>query len=265
MRIVKVMGLISKSQQGQIAVIMLLVMVILLTIGLSLAARTTQDVFLSQQQAESARVFSAAESGVEQALSLDFESLDFQNPDLPPVEVQNATVEYSITPSTDLETRLAEGQTAYINLKGAGSDTVQVEWATESETGCNAASLLISIYFEDSGVTHVRHYPISPCDRGDSFDTGDVAGATSPGYSYRVPMSVNSSQDLFMRIKAVYHPTVLKVNGSSLPYQNFTVRSEASNDLGDEQRIVEVTRSLLQAPDYMDYSVYAKEQVVKTF
>lgn len=259
-------ALISRSrQQGQIAVIVLLVMVILLTIGLSLATRTTQDVFLSQQQAESARVYSAAESGVEQALSLNFETLDFQDLELPEVEVENATVEYTVEPSSDLETRLSEGQTAYVDLQGAGSETVQIEWGSDSESGCDAASLLISVYYEDSGITQVRHYPVSPCDRGDSFETDDVSTATSPEYSYRYPLSIDNSSDLFMRIKSLYDATVIKVSGSTLPHQNYVIRSEATNDLGDEQRIVEVTRSLLQAPDYMDYSVYAKGQVVKSF
>ena len=53
-----------KSQSGQIAVIVFLIMAILLVVGLSLATRTSQEIELAGQQEDTTRVFNAAETGV---------------------------------------------------------------------------------------------------------------------------------------------------------------------------------------------------------
>lgn len=59
----------EKSTRGQVILIILLVTVVGLTIGLSLVSRAVSDVKISTQIAESQKAFSAAESGIESALS----------------------------------------------------------------------------------------------------------------------------------------------------------------------------------------------------
>lgn len=56
------------SDAGQALLIILLVMAVVLTIALSIASRSITDITLSQKEEESARAFSAAEAGIEQAL-----------------------------------------------------------------------------------------------------------------------------------------------------------------------------------------------------
>lgn len=56
------------SQKGQALLIVLLVMAVVLTIGLSLVSRSITDITISQKEEESARAFSAAEAGIERAL-----------------------------------------------------------------------------------------------------------------------------------------------------------------------------------------------------
>ena len=55
----------SKTQAGQILVIMLLIMVVGMTIGLFLLGRTTTDISLTSKLSDSSRVFNAAEAGIE--------------------------------------------------------------------------------------------------------------------------------------------------------------------------------------------------------
>lgn len=55
-------------ERGQAALLILLVMAVVLTVVLSIVASSTSDIRISSNQAESLRAFSAAESGVEQAL-----------------------------------------------------------------------------------------------------------------------------------------------------------------------------------------------------
>src|SRR6185369_1704811 len=93
------------TQSGQIGIIIILIMVVLLTVGLSLASRSTREVRLSQQEVESNRVFNVAEAGIEQALSSDF---SFQGEEYHPsptsVPGTNATVDYNIRKNHILET-----------------------------------------------------------------------------------------------------------------------------------------------------------------
>ena len=56
-------------KKGQAVIIVLLVLVVVLTIGLSVATNTVRDIKLSQQTELSNRAFNAAEAGIEAALS----------------------------------------------------------------------------------------------------------------------------------------------------------------------------------------------------
>lgn len=58
-----------KKEKGQIILVVLLVMAVGLTVGLSVAGRSLTDVRLSTQIDESSRAFSAAEAGIENILS----------------------------------------------------------------------------------------------------------------------------------------------------------------------------------------------------
>src|SRR3989344_1344623 len=69
------------SQEGQIIVILLLLMLVALSIGLAVTQRSVTDVTTSTQTEQSSRAFSAAEAGLEKALSgsLDEGSFSLDN------------------------------------------------------------------------------------------------------------------------------------------------------------------------------------------
>lgn len=254
---------VKNNQSGQVAIIILLIMVVLLTVGLSLASRTTQEVFLSTQEAESARVFNAAESGVEDALSYDFEQIteEYENGELVSVNpsdpyAENVSTVTTINPNNELETKITEGSTVHIDLDNYGSSTFQVDWSRKS--ACDAASIIVSTYYDDSGTTKVVHDAFGTNDctarSGDEF-TQEAAGSGTYLYSHAVTLP---SDPLFARVKAIYNDTSLRVTGGSgFPTQFFTIRSQADNQLGDENRTIEVGRSLSTAPGFMDYSIYS--------
>ncbi|MCX6725805.1 MAG: hypothetical protein NT052_00605, partial [Candidatus Shapirobacteria bacterium] len=60
----------SGSNSGQSLLIILLVTAVILTIGLAVASYSITDIKISQQEEESARAFSAAETGIEESLKL---------------------------------------------------------------------------------------------------------------------------------------------------------------------------------------------------
>lgn len=57
-----------KSENGQTVLVILLVMSVILTIGLSAASRSVTDIKISQQSQEAARAFWAAQAGLEEAM-----------------------------------------------------------------------------------------------------------------------------------------------------------------------------------------------------
>lgn len=59
---------VGKKNSGQVLLIVVLTVVVALTVGLSIVSRTISSLKFSKQSDESQRAFSAAESGIEQAL-----------------------------------------------------------------------------------------------------------------------------------------------------------------------------------------------------
>ncbi len=251
----------SSRQSGQIAIIILLIMIVLLTIGLSLATRTTQEVFLSQQEDESTRVFNAAESGVENALSQNFSGISAQTTLSDTNVVGDVTTTTTITPRGVLETQITQGTTVHLDLTGlAANAPITVEWSRERSCD-NSASFIASIYYLDAGITKVSHQvfgPASPCSgerASDDFEQVSLDSGTD-GYSYRYTFNLPANS-LFLRLKSVYNDSPLRITGAESSNQFFVIRSEADNDLGNENRTIEVGRSLSTAPSFMDYAIYS--------
>ena len=124
-----------ESESGQIGIIVVLIMIVLLTIGLSLASRTTKQVALSTQEAESTRVFNAAEVGVEQALSnLSFTGDSYTSSPIQPAGT-NATVTYTINKQYKLEMQVFQGISASIQLTDSTHPTppssLHFDWSQE--------------------------------------------------------------------------------------------------------------------------------------
>src|SRR5258708_1619347 len=174
-----------RNQSGQVGIIIILIMVVLLTIGLSLATQSTKEIFLSNQEAESTRVFNAAEAGVEQALSTDLTSqpLDLISGSAT-VTGSNATVNYTIQKVKTLETRIPESGTAMVKIADPSvAPTVtalQIDWAKETACNQTPASLILAIFSYDATKnpkTTVRYLAISPCDYSDGNTVVNSAGS----------------------------------------------------------------------------------------
>lgn len=243
-------------------------MVVLLTFGLSIASRSTREVALSQQEEESNRVFNAAEAGVERALATD---LDFQGEEFSSegtiIPGTDSNLDYNIRKSRILETRLIEGTTAMVQMQDAVNPLpgqIYIDWSKETDCGATEkpASLIVSIYNTAAGTesASVRHLTFAGCNRNDDIP---VAASGQNGY-YRRATIPTLTNDQFMRIKAVYNDTHVRVSGSStLPTQAYDIRSEATSTLGQEARTVEVKRTLSVAPSVMDFALFSGTSLVK--
>lgn len=269
----------DSSQSGQIAVVILLITVVLMTAGLSLVTRTTQEIYLSQQEAESARVFNAAEAGVEEALSQQFDTISVPVTAEPDVNVTDASVSYTITPMDLVETTVLQGDVATVELEGSNPNDLTIEWGNDGDTPCNNASLILTAYYDDAGTTRVYNKAIAP--RGcpsrtitdlvptadDYFEEAPLSGSGS--YVSRYSLVLNDfalgvgTFPLMVRIRPVYFNAPLKVTGASLPVQQHVIRSTGTNDIGNEQRVIEVQRGVTGAPSIMDFALYSGAGILK--
>jgi hypothetical protein len=74
------------------------------------------------------------------------------------------------------------------------------------------------------------------------------------------------ASDYFLRVKAVYNDANIRVTSVSpetLPIQGFAIRSVATSTLGNENRNVEVNRTLPSAPSVMDYALISGTSLAK--
>ncbi len=267
------------SESGQVAVVILLLMVVILTVGISVASRTTQELITSKQTSDSARVFNAAETGIDEALST-LES-SFESGNLDPngtITVNNTDVNYQISPSQTLQTRVDEGvsvmvalvdQTVNPNGLGAGgSRRLQIQWSDSNlESDCTTtpgpASLLVFIYSMNGGTAQARMKAVQGCNHSDGFDSRNATAGSPFRYRHDVDLAAG---DVLVRVKPMYNDTQLAVSGSGLvlPTQNFVVTAEARNQQGGETSKIRVDRTLPTAPSVLDYALYSGTTINKS-
>jgi Tfp pilus assembly protein PilX len=245
------------SQSGQAGLIVLLLTVVLLTVGISVASRATTDVAISRQEEESNRALNGAEAGIENALTqdLDFSGQTFSGS----VSVDpNLSVNYTIEKVNILETRLFKGVSAQADVTGVGAGQgIQIRWAKETSCNDNPASLLVTVFRRVGVNIRSRTYAYRPCA---TPSNGFTQISTDPsGVLFRQATITLRTGDLFVRIKPIYNDTYVQVqgNGWNLPIQYYRVKSVAGSTIGREVRAVQVNRTKPVAPSIFDFVVFS--------
>lgn len=252
----------TSAQSGQIALIVLLMMVVLMTVGLSVARQATVSLFDSQLEQDSTKVLNAAEAGIEQALSTDLQEGQFQ---LNQEAFQNIDIQYQVQQLNTLDVRLFEGVSAEVNVVGVTTGhSLVIDWSRVDNCSTqDPASLLLSIYSITSGTTNVRYVPVASCDRGEGLSV--VGSSNNDGYRRRYTLPLQTD-DTFVRIKPLYNDTHLRVTSTgpswSLPVQGFAIRSDAVKDSG-ETRSIKINRTLPTQPSVFDYALYSAGALTK--
>jgi hypothetical protein len=257
--------MIKNQNSGQIGVIVLLIMVVLLTLGISVASRTTQDLFLAQQQVESTRVFNAAEAGIEQALAsnFEFEGASFEG-SLPNFGGTDIDVAYRIEKVNQLQSRLFEMAGVKIDVTSSiPGNTLDIKWSKDDDCGTQEiASLMVTSYSQTPEGARAYTQAYAGCDRSDGFTTAD--NINEDGLRRRVVMSIPDNTT-FVKVTSIYTDTDVLISGGnwSLPVQSFAIRSQAQNNQGNEYRAVEVNRSLDSPPSILDYALFSGDSIIK--
>jgi len=231
--------------KGQAVLIVLLVVAVALGFGLSIISQSITDTQIAGHSEESARVFNAAEAGIENAL---------QNITIGSntIMVDDISVNYSVAGENFLEEVYSENETATVVLGGV-ADTLTIEWG---ESCPGAASLLITVI--DSS-NQLKRYGWNACDLDDDFTYVDDPG--DDGYLRKKELTVAATDEL-ARIRPIYNLAKIRVTGNNLPVQAYGIDSTAQS-LTLEAKAIQVSRTVPAAPAIFDYVLFSGTNIVK--
>jgi hypothetical protein len=210
-----------KKQSGQALLIVVLVLVVALTVGLSVASRSIINLKNSQNQASSQKALSAAEAGVELALKSQnqttvaggFGGTGITNYQTTVSSISGQT-QFLIHGNNDQVNLIKKGNPAYIwttnysagnPWAGPWSGTLTISWGDAGGSCANnsVAALEIQVI---SGSTadyktaalSLQRFAYDPCltisNRGNGFD-GAISGSsfTNPALSYHITLPTISN------------------------------------------------------------------------
>lgn len=211
--------------RGQMLLIVVLVMVVIMTVGLSAASRTITSIRVSTDEEASERAFSAAEAGLEVAIS--------QNNNLVTGTLDNSTYNTTIRDLSGVEFMLnnsmavLKDDSADVWLSRYPSYTPQytgnltIYWGSAADLCDRAenintmAALDIVVISGNSSNPTIRHYPVDPCAarRGNNQFGSVSGGGTINGrtFAYATTLAINNG--IMARIIPLYSSAIIGVRG----------------------------------------------------
>lgn len=258
----------KNNQRGQVLLIIVLVMVVGLTVGLSLASRSIVSLRTSEEEVSSQRALSAAEAGIEQVTktSTSIANGSFLN---------NSTYNTSITQLSGSSFLVNGGNPV---LKDDGSDVWLSDYSTDSaklylnpwsgnisvywgkdNNGCNQAALEIAVISGSKAAPVVKKYAFDPCitrSNSNNFTAASPGGSVS-GETFPFGATISITNGLIARIIPLYAETPIGVSaGSALPAQGSIITSVGTS--GDTSRKVTVFQGYPTLPsEYFPYSIFS--------
>jgi len=256
----------SSKNSGQVALIILAVMAAALTMGLSLSKRVLTDVQITQQEKESTKAFSAAESGIEEALRVLREGEDAGSIDTALLET-NLGVDRITIHSTDMggsdtflyPSDVAAGDWAVIWLRNhtpdGEFDPASGYSGTELTICWQDEAAVEALYFYESGGSYgVDRFAFdSNVDRrnntggdqsgdGNHFSQPDVTGTGCSAIDADLDMGhtidLSSGTPLFILLRPFYANSQFGVAGTeNLPVQGYEIVSTGEINLNEEEKV----------------------------
>jgi len=269
----------KELEKGQAVLVVLLVMSVILTLGLSAVSRSVTDVKISQQSQESARAFWTAQAGLEKAL--------LAQSDIPDSTIDG--VSYAVTKSalgggTDFvfPEKIEVGENFVywlVNHNSDGSigtdiadfyqgDNLTIYWGNQGDSPALVAAL---VYKDTSGNFRSRKFAYDPVtrspatnfslpDSGTDFSFGGNTFAYKATISGLLSLPGYDRKPYFVNIKMIYNTTsqILGVrtvgNG---PVQGSCYESKATVTVSNIVRNLKECRTWPQTPGIFDYLLFS--------
>lgn len=254
----------KNAQQGQVLLVVILIMVVTLTIGLSVVSRTIINLRTAQEEEASQKAFSAAEAGIEKIITSN------QNTPLNATLPNNARYSTSITTVSGGTFLVNNGNvipkddgadiwlSTYPNYASPFTGSVTIYWSSDSDicssspsTNTKAALEVIILSGSIPANAVARHVALDPCTTrasannfSSAVNNGGSAGGRTFGHNYTI---TGISNGLLMRIIPLYASTNLAVTGSSaLPSQGQIIESIGTAE--ESQRKIVVYKGYPKVP-----------------
>lgn len=269
-------------KSGQVLILVLLTVIVVLTIGLSVASRNITNLRTTTQTEQSQRAFTAAEGGIEDVLS-SIDTPSFQNNyrnaetdagDTQQVLVGDLNATVNVKASAVYDGLVGLGDVLQINLETFGSDQpIQIEWALVNTVEVDGPDGIASLELTEINdiFGQVRYY-FEGENRGgnetsvEGFSSSIAPCTPSSGFEKCVVINTSSTgAPKILRIKPFWANTTVRVFGvlTKLPIQIYDITSTAQSEIG-VTRSVQVTRSTLpRLPAVFDYVLFSEQDIIK--
>lgn len=275
------------KEKGQALLIVILIMVVSLTVGLSIASKTITNLRTSNEEENSQRAFSAAEAGIEKALKLGTGSTggfnnasNFSVTSSPvsgkwlifnegnPIE-QNEGVDVWYYFHKD------DGSIDYLAPHVDPGSYFNVYWGRVSEACNNSAAIEVIVVMGTSASdATTKRFAFDPCSRGNNFATPETYPGSNGSYfvvdnqtfRYKTPVSfsLNGLNVIMVRVVPLYARTPLSIStynpsdkslgGVNLPEQG--KRIDSTGQAGGTVRKISVFQGYPKLPSEFFYSLF---------
>ncbi len=265
----------NKNQKGQTLLIVVLVMVISLTIGLSIASKTITNLRTTTEEVSSAQALSAAEAGVQQSIKTGqavSAGSGFTS--------NNTTFTSSVTAISGLSILVNAGSiipqdegvdvwlidhdsAGDLNFTNRWGGNMTIYWGSSSTVCNNAALEVIRITGTAASTAVSTKSGYDPCSarqsgaNGNNFTFVSSSPTTISGKTFYHSATLNNIVDgLVVRIIPLYTNTVLAVTGSNaLPSQGSIVTSTGKSS--NVERKLSVVASYYSMPSqFFTYGLF---------
>jgi len=238
----------KEYERGQVLLIVVLVMIVTLTIGLSVVTRTINNNRVTTEESNSEQAFSAAEAGLEKSLATNLSTTGsfttnnssyttvIRNVSGPDILLNNGTPVFK---DNAIDVWLSQ----YPNYTTPWSGNITIYWGSSSETCSTSeaankrAALEVVLIRGSLAAPQMTHYSLDPCgarasaNRFESIPLGGgTIGGKTFGYSKTIAIAP-ASPGLLMRIIPLYASSTVAVRGSTaLPSQGTVIESVGTVD-----------------------------------
>lgn len=268
------------NEKGQVILILIVIMTVALAIGLSVVQKSLVDVSTASKVEQSSRAFSAAEAGIEKAISSERsqDAFDLDNNskidsvnmrevpeagqalEYPPLAKEEVAQVWLADPASNLPNCNA-GKICY------NQTTLDVYWGNSPTD--KAAIELTLVYYDGVKYASRKWY----LDSGPRVDTNGFDGVPCTGYSigsnpyqcYKRLENLPTSGLMLIRARLLYNSTsqafAVKPTSGSLPPQARLFASTGSS--GETQRKIQVFQLYKVAPPYFDYGIFSASEINK--
>lgn len=266
-------GMNQEIQKGQILLIVVLVMVTVLTVGLSVAVRSITNTRTSVEATNSEQAFSAAEAGIEQSLTSNT-SMTGTLSNKAQYKTSLITVagtQFALNNDTPVLTDESTDLwlSTYPGYKNQWSGTFNIYWGKSTDT-CNAnestntmAALEVIVLSGSLTNPQMTRYLYDPCSNRQTknnftFVPASIYSIAGENYAYKSP-TITVNTGIFVRIIPLYAPTIVAIQncgcGGGMPSQGTVIQSVGTSS--NTEREIQTYRYYPELPpEIFQYSFF---------